>query len=128
MSHRARTDEALREAARDLIRANSTIASYAPADIAASLGIGLRRLHRLFEGDRETVAHQLRASRLNSVVHQLLTSEALLSEVATTNGYGGLDQCARAFKKQFGMSMSDFRTANDRTRQPVLPQVGAPRK
>jgi AraC-like DNA-binding protein len=82
-----------------------------PPQIAAALGVSLRYLHRAFDDKEVTVARLLRERRLERVAVTLRVAERppQLQVLATRFGFGSQDQLARAFRRQYGVSMSEYR-------------------
>lgn len=82
-----------------------------PPQIAAALGVSLRYLHRAFDDKEVTVSRLLRERRLEQVALVLRTapSRPTLQHLAARFGFASQDQLARAFRRQFGMSMSEYR-------------------
>ena len=82
-----------------------------PPQIAAALGVSLRYLHRAFDDEEATVARYLRERRLEQVAQALRTSERQpsLQHLADRYGFGSQDQLARAFRRRYGTSMTEFR-------------------
>ena len=84
-----------------------------PPQIAAALGVSLRYLHRAFDDKEATVARYLRERRLEQVAQVLRASERppSLQHLAERYGFGSQDQLARAFRRRYGTSMTEFRAA-----------------
>lgn len=82
-----------------------------PPQIAAALGVSLRYLHRAFDDTDSTVARYLRERRLDQVAQALRASERppSLQHLADRYGFGSQDQLARAFRRRYGTSMTEFR-------------------
>jgi AraC-like DNA-binding protein len=82
-----------------------------PPQIAAALGVSLRYLHRAFDDKDVTVARYLRERRLEQVALALRTAERQpsLHDLADRYGFGSQDQLARAFRRRYGSSMTEFR-------------------
>ncbi|MBE7190742.1 helix-turn-helix domain-containing protein, partial [Jatrophihabitans endophyticus] len=81
--------------------------------IAAALGVSLRYLHRAFDDKEATVARHLRERRLEQVAAALRTAnrQPALQSIASRFGFTGQDQLARAFRRRYGMSMTEYRAA-----------------
>lgn len=86
-----------------------------PPQIASALGVSLRYLHRAFDDTGSTVARYLRERRLEQVAQALRASERQpsLQHLAERYGFGSQDQLARAFRRRYGTSMTEFRSNRD---------------
>lgn len=86
-----------------------------PPQIAAALGVSLRYLHRAFDDKEVTVARYLRERRLDQVAQALRASDRQpsLQHLADRFGFGSQDQLARAFRRRYGTSMTEFRATRD---------------
>lgn len=84
-----------------------------PPQIAEALGVSVRYLHRAFDDKEMTVARLLRERRLEQVAALLRTTgrHTPLQAIATRFGFGSQDQLARAFRRRYGTSMTEYRTA-----------------
>ena len=84
-----------------------------PPQIAAALGVSLRYLHRAFDETDSTVARYLRDRRLEEVARTLRAGERQpsLQHLAERYGFSGQDQLARAFRRRYGSSMTEYRAA-----------------
>jgi AraC-like DNA-binding protein len=82
-----------------------------PPQIATALGVSLRYLHRAFDDKDVTVARYLRERRLEQVAQALSAPERQppLQHLAEQYGFGSQDQLARAFRRRYGTSMTEFR-------------------
>jgi AraC-like DNA-binding protein len=82
-----------------------------PPQIAEALGVSLRYLHRAFDDKEMTVARLLRERRLDQVVVALRASgpHPPLQSIAARFGFATQDQLARAFRRRYGMSMTEYR-------------------
>jgi AraC-like DNA-binding protein len=84
-----------------------------PPQIAEALGVSLRYLHRAFDDKELTVARLLRERRLEQVANALRSaSPPPLSGIATRYGFASQDQLARAFRRRYGMSMTEYRATD----------------
>ena len=85
-----------------------------PPQIADALGVSLRYLHRAFDDKEMTVARHLRERRLEQVATALHTDAGLssLQGLAAKYGFGSQDQLARAFRRRYGMSMTEYRSSD----------------
>jgi AraC-like DNA-binding protein len=86
-----------------------------PPQIADALGVSLRYLHRAFDDEEVTVARHLRERRLDLVAEALRTASRppSLAALAERYGFSSQDGLARAFRRRFGRSMTDFRAELD---------------
>jgi AraC-like DNA-binding protein len=98
-------------AAIEYIERHLTDPDLRPPRIAEALGVSLRYLHRAFDDKDVTVARLLRERRLEQVAQTLRTAERQppLQSLATRFGFGSQDQLARAFRRQYGVSMTEYR-------------------
>lgn len=83
-----------------------------PVQVAAAFGISTRYLHKLFEPERETVAHYIRDLRLERVRLRLLDprfADRPVSALAFDAGFGDLSGFNRAFKAKYGVSPRELR-------------------
>lgn len=106
---RART---LLERAKGCIAQQQRDPGLTPDQIAAALHISTRYLHKLFEGEHETVALYLRGLRLRSARDELLdprTSSRSVATVAHGCGFGDVSGFNRAFKAAYGTSPGELR-------------------
>ena len=86
-----------------------------PPQIADALGVSLRYLHRAFDDKEVTVARHLRERRLDLVAEALRAAprRPSLATLAERYGFSSQDGLARAFRRRYGRSMTDFRAALD---------------
>lgn len=98
-------------AALDYIERHLADTGLRPPQIAEALGVSLRYLHRAFDDKEVTVARLLRERRLEQVAATLRTADRspALQHLAMRFGFGSQDQLARAFRRQYGVSMSEYR-------------------
>jgi AraC-like DNA-binding protein len=83
-----------------------------PDEIAAAVNISTRYLHKLFEGEHETVALYLRGQRLERVRSDLLDprlSRRSIVTIAHGCGFGDISGFNRVFKAAYGINPSDLR-------------------
>ncbi|MFD8420867.1 helix-turn-helix domain-containing protein [Streptomyces sp. NPDC059466] len=83
-----------------------------PVRVATAFGISTRYLHKLFEPERETVAHYIRDLRLERVRMRLLDPRFAgrpISTLAFDAGFGDLSGFNRAFKAKYGVSPRELR-------------------
>jgi AraC-like DNA-binding protein len=83
-----------------------------PDEIAAAANISTRYLHKLFEGERQTVALYLRGVRLERARDDLLDprlTRRSIAGIAHGCGFGDVSGFNRAFKAAYGINPSDLR-------------------
>ncbi|MGT2426773.1 AraC family transcriptional regulator [Amnibacterium kyonggiense] len=86
-----------------------------PPQIADALGVSLRYLHRAFDDEEMTVAKHLRERRLERVAAALRSERTPgLERIADRYGFASQDQLARAFRRRYGVSMTEYRGADRR--------------
>jgi AraC-like DNA-binding protein len=103
--------DGMRFRARALIERNLHDPSLGPSTIAAELNISVRQLHRTFNTEDESIARFILKTRLDGVAKELRSESSVrqLTEIAERFGFAGTDQLSRAFKANFGMTMSQYR-------------------
>lgn len=81
-----------------------------PPQIAEALGVSLRYLHRAFDNKEVTVARHLRTRRLQQVAATLTAAPGRpsLLGLAARFGFVSQDQLARAFRRQYGVTMTEY--------------------
>jgi LacI family transcriptional regulator len=80
------------------------------ADVASAVGLSRTKLHRLFqERLGRPPGEELRKIRLRKVVALLTQSELSLGEVAQQSGFSSVDYMSHAFKRAYGMRLSEYR-------------------
>ncbi|GAA2711085.1 AraC-like ligand-binding domain-containing protein [Actinoplanes palleronii] len=83
-----------------------------PDEIAAAVHISTRYLHKLFEGEHQTVALYLRGVRLDRVRDELLDPRQAgrgVAAIAHGCGFGDLSGFHRAFKAAYGLNPGELR-------------------
>ena len=81
-------------------------------DVAKELGIGTRKIHRLFQGAGTTPSKWIEERRLEMIADELrskATSGQLISQIALSFGYNDLSHFSRVFKRRYGVSPRDYR-------------------
>jgi AraC-like DNA-binding protein len=78
-----------------------------PAVIARAHGISVRYLHRLFEREGTTVGRWIRRLRLQECRREL-TGAASVGGVARRWGFSGTAHFGRAFRREYGISPTDW--------------------
>ncbi|MBE8472053.1 AraC-like ligand-binding domain-containing protein [Streptomyces justiciae] len=89
------------------VRWNLADPALTPAVIARAHGISVRYLHRLFEQEGTTVGRWIRGLRLQECRREL-TDAAGLGGVARRWGFSGTAHFARAFRREYGTSPTDW--------------------
>ena len=87
-------------------------ASLSPHQIAATLSISTRQLHRVFAEQDTTVSRTIRVRRLEGCRRELVartTAGRSLGEISGRYGFTDLAVFSRAFKQQYGMSPRNYR-------------------
>jgi AraC-like DNA-binding protein len=95
----------------------------APDEIAAVANISTRYLHKLFEGEHESVALYLRGLRLQHARDELLDprhARRSVAAIAHGCGFGDISGFNRAFKAAYAINPSDLRRGS------VAPPLGRP--
>jgi AraC-like DNA-binding protein len=93
---------------------NLADSSLSAATLARRHGVTPRYVHRLFESEGMTFSQLVRASRLAAVHRNLvnpLLAERTISEIAYEAGFGDLSTFNREFRRCYGLTPSDVRTA-----------------
>lgn len=88
------------------IAANHASPDLNPAAIAAALGISMRSLQRLFEGEVMGVAEHIAAARLEhalAILREPLLREMSMEEVASRSGFGSVARMRRAVRQYTGL-------------------------
>lgn len=106
------TDDALRLRIIDLIEHSFANPELTVARLAAHIGVSVRALHRLFEG-QSSVGATLRAKRLDHGAHLLrhpAWATQTVAQIARECGYAADVQFRRAFRNRYGLSPRDYRS------------------
>ena len=112
-----------REHILEYVRAHHTNQELSPIRIANHFGISTRTLHRLFEGDTQTICGYLAEARINSALTQLRDrnmADATLEQIAELSGYGSALALRRAVLSATGKTPSEVR-AETFVAVPVVP-------
>lgn len=102
---------AVLERVRQYIEAHLRDPDLSPAKIARDMGMGLRQLNRLFEGDTHTVTSLIQTRRLQRCHADLTRPDHYpksISEIAFNWGFRNLSHFSRRFREEFGASPSAF--------------------
>jgi AraC-like DNA-binding protein len=98
---------------KDHLRENLADPALDPARLAATHGISVRHLHRLFHETGETVGGALREARLERCRADLddpRQRACSVTEIALRWGFNDSAHFSRAFKARYGLSPRDYRT------------------
>ena len=95
------------------IAANYANPSLTTADVAAATGISSRHLQRVFASADNSVADELRRTRVRWATTSLEQPEGVrkLEELAASTGFGTAARMKRAFLRQMGMSPQEYRAS-----------------
>lgn len=102
---------AVRERVRQHIEANLHDPELCPAGISREMGMSLRQLNRLFEGDANTLTALIQTRRLQRCHMDLARPSQYpksVSEIAFNWGFRNLSHFSRRFRAEFGVSPSAF--------------------
>jgi AraC-like DNA-binding protein len=103
---------ALRRECDAYIRCHLTEASLGPETIAASVGISVRSLHRVFREADQTVGDFIREARLGTS-HAMLAdpgkAHLSIAEIACRAGFRSQAHFANAFKQRYGCAAGEWR-------------------
>lgn len=98
--------------ARDFIRRNASDPGLGPTDIAAALGLSLRRLHRIFETAGDTVSRHILRCRLEAARYRLRSPtfrHATILDLALACGFTSLPTFYRTFRDAYGVPPAEYR-------------------
>ncbi|MFC5770417.1 transcriptional regulator FeaR [Thauera sinica] len=96
----------------------------APGGLARQLGISERQLYRIFSVDGDTVFRYIMRKRLERSAADLLGRGAdgwTITDVAFKWGFVDSAHFSRAFRRQYGMSPSEYRNGGGAAAAPVPP-------
>lgn len=85
-----------------------------PRAIARACGVSVRHIHRLFKDSDVSLSGWVRRSRLDRCAAELRDNAmqgASITDIAFRWGFNDLAHFSRSFKKEFGQSARDYRTA-----------------
>jgi AraC-like DNA-binding protein len=103
-----------RAGARAFISAHLADTGLTPSLVAASQGISTRYLHKLFEAEGQSVAAFIRDRRLEQCRRDLADPEQIhrtVMDIAFQWGFNDAAHFSRIFKRRFGVSPTEYRTA-----------------
>lgn len=98
--------------AKDYMRQHLRNPLLSPAEIAAAMNVSVRYLHKLFEGEHDTVFRHLKGLRLHRARQELLdprSSSLSIASIAHHCGFGDLSGFNRAFKAAYGLTPGELR-------------------
>jgi AraC family transcriptional regulator, positive regulator of tynA and feaB len=99
-----------------------------PRAIAASNGVSVRQLHRVFSATGTTVSHWVRKERLARCAAELRSSGALaegITGVAFRWGFNDSAHFSKAFRAEFGQSPRAYRAQHFPSRQATSARLRA---
>lgn len=102
---------AVRERVRQYIETNLHDPELCPAGVSREMGMSLRQLNRLFEGDVATLTSMIQSRRLQRCHADLARPShhpKSISEIAFNWGFRNLSHFSRRFRAEFGVSPSAF--------------------
>ena len=105
-------DEALRDRILGYIEARLSDRDLAPAVIAAAHHISVRRLHKLFGNQPQTVAALIRQHRLERCRADLARSDRTVTAVAARWGFSDPAHFSRLFKATYGYNAATLTSSN----------------
>lgn len=105
-------DEALRDRILGCIEARLSHRNLTPAVLAAAHHISVRRLHRLFEDQPESVAALIRRRRLERCRADLTRSDRTVTAVAARWGFTDPAYFSRLFKATYGYNPAALKSSN----------------
>lgn len=117
-------DEALRDRILGYVEARLSDRNLSPAVIAAAHHISLRRLHKLFEDQPQTVAALIRGRRLERCRADLIRSDRTVTAIAARWGFPDPAYFSRLFKATYGYNATAL-TSNNRARKVKAPAAGS---
>ena len=86
-------------------------------DVVAQLGVSRQLVCLRFrESSSETLSQFIRRTRLAEVAKRLRNTKQPIVQIAKTCSFGNLQHLANAFKRQYGVSMTDYRDSKQRRR------------
>ncbi len=99
--------------ARAYIAKNLTKPELNREDVAANVGLSVRRLNEIFQSDGSSISREIMTSRLNRIAADLANShyaQLSVSQIAFACGIANFQSFSRAFKRQFDHNPSEFRS------------------
>ncbi len=107
--------EKLRNAVRHYARNRESLCQTLSSFIEVMLGEDYRTASRLFSAlEGRTLQSYLMAQRIEYVVEMLFDDELSLAEIADKAGFSTVAHLSRTFKKQKGMTISEFKASGNR--------------
>lgn len=101
--------EWLRQRAHEIIKADYSDPALGAAQIAATLDLSERQLHRLFLDEELTVGRRIRATRVEAASCYLIHGEDSFKDIALRVGFGSSDAAYRAFREVETLTPAQFR-------------------
>jgi AraC-like DNA-binding protein len=104
--------------------------SLSPSEVASTLGISTRHLHRLFAGTGSTFGAWVRELRLERCHDDLLDSHLqhrTITEIAFAWGFSDSAHFSRSFKQRYGVAPQMFRASHVKNGRFALGQVSPKR-
>ena len=80
-----------------------------PTSVSRALGISTRYIHKVFESESQTLCEWITNRRLEKSANYLLCSKLSVTEVSIKSGFKSSSHFSRMFKKNFGLSPSEYR-------------------
>jgi AraC family transcriptional activator of tynA and feaB len=105
--------ESMRRRVEAWVRDNLARGPVTPASTAKAHGISVRSLHRLFDGSESTFSTFVRSARLDQARLTLASTDLTVQDIAARWGFSDVSHFCREFKRQFGVTTSDFRSGLD---------------
>ena len=112
LSHMSRD---LWQAAQVLINRDIQDGDLSPARLAKQLNVSVRQLHRIFEDHDDSVCRFILRSRLQRCASDLQStseSRSSITSIAYKWGFSDSAHFSRSFKKQYGVSPKQYRSAH----------------
>ncbi|MDZ7914102.1 MAG: helix-turn-helix domain-containing protein [Rhodococcus sp. (in: high G+C Gram-positive bacteria)] len=103
----------LYESALSVIDARIADPALSPVDIAGSVKVSIRQLHRAFAEHGTTVSRSIRSRRLDGCRREIVQRHAVersLTQISHRWGFTDLAAFSRAFKAEFGISPRRYRS------------------
>jgi AraC family transcriptional activator of tynA and feaB len=105
------------------VEAHLNEATLGPAEVAGSLGISLRHLHRVFASTGNSMGEYVRVRRLEECRKDLMNpqhGEKSITDIAFSHGFSDAAHFSHSFRRQFGMSPRSVRNLSARQGRPSV--------